>query len=250
MQTLNENHISFDAIGRVNALLAPLKKAAHINFFCYGVNLPDFSGFTFYSNAEYYMGVFQNEYHLRGFSLGEGWTRAPYQAKDEKSFLFNLGIGNLLCYVEHQETMTEIFTFGTPPDVNKIDNFYINNIDYLKSFAQHFTEEFHDIIQTAHQQLVMPTPLMIMSPDPAYAPEFIYDEFTIADFANLLSPRESRCLALIAKGYNHREIAKQFDVSINTIDSDINRLKEKFQVETEIELFQKALQLNLIEYAL
>ncbi|MEO0879317.1 MAG: LuxR C-terminal-related transcriptional regulator [Pseudomonadota bacterium] len=61
-----------------------------------------------------------------------------------------------------------------------------------------------------------------------------------------VSPRELEVLGLLAEGHSNKEIARNLDVSPNTIKTHLSKLYEKLGVERRTQAVQKARALSII----
>lgn len=62
-----------------------------------------------------------------------------------------------------------------------------------------------------------------------------------------LTPQEQKVLALLAKAYTRREIAKELNVSENTVGTHVKSLYEKLQVSSKAAAVRKAIEEQLLD---
>lgn len=256
MLPFNSEHITYVGESKINEIVKPLKKLAHLHYFCYGVNFPDTKGFSLTTNANYYEMVFREEIPLCGFFLDKGWHMGnSFALEEERRCGENLGIGHCIYLIKPQAKKTEIFAFGTDPENHEIINFYLNNLHLLERFSKHFLNEAGDIIDSAHQQLVTPPSSMTQRRIKPTTPKI--DHALLEDFFNqtsnqlgMLSARELECYRFLLKGYTHTEIAHHLQLSSRTVDQYIDRVKNKFNCKNKIELFKQAQDMGLFEHGL
>lgn len=257
--SLNQNHISFEAENDVKKLLAPLTKLGAINYFCYGVNYPDTSGFSLHTHTGFYQSWFDNQFPLCGFHLDTGWylwdNILPKQQIDVAR---EFNIGNGIIYIKHLENKTEVFSFATKPDSKFVLDFYMNNLNFLKRFSHYFVQNADNIIQIADKQRILPPAGMILT-DPDKRKKFynkeslpLIDRFLqeLSYPFNVLSERESESYRLLIQGFSNTEISQKLGLSTKTVDVYINRIKSKLGCTNRKELVNKAHEAGIIEYYL
>ncbi|MEM9531343.1 MAG: response regulator transcription factor [Pseudomonadota bacterium] len=76
-------------------------------------------------------------------------------------------------------------------------------------------------------------------PGPATRPKPLPD-------TDLITPREQEVLVLLAQGLTNKQIARELDLSPNTIKTHVARLFEKLEVERRTQAAQRARELALI----
>jgi DNA-binding CsgD family transcriptional regulator len=253
---LDQNHISLQSEAQIKHILAPLANSCGIQYFSYGVNFADTSGFTLISHAEYYESAINQEFPLCGFHLDAGWhlwnTTLP---SAQKKLSENLNIGNGILFVNHQEDRTEIIEFATQADNDGIYDFYMNNSNILKKFMNYFKNEAVDLIEIAKDQAIKPLASMILenkiaqiSNTQKYHAELTAMLNEASYPLSLLSKREMQCFLYLIKGYSISEISKEIDLAIPTIANYICRIKQKLKCSSKQEMIKLAYDLGFIEY--
>jgi DNA-binding CsgD family transcriptional regulator len=259
IMTLPADHISYEAEQQVKQLLAPLTKLGNIQYFCYGVNYPDTSGFSLHTCSKYYETWFQYEFPLRGFFLANGWhLYDKIIPKKELEIANEQNLGNFITYIEHQPDKTIILEFGANPENHDILNFYMNNQPLLKKFAAYFLENSKSLLAKANTQLITPSPAMVkkhttINEEIPYANTELLPSIKpfLNDLCypfNLLSRRESECFALFLKGYSFVDIGNRFYLSPKTINAYFARIKAKLGCTDKVELMRKAKEAGVIQY--
>lgn len=61
-----------------------------------------------------------------------------------------------------------------------------------------------------------------------------------------LTKKEQECLFFIIRGYSYGEIAKKLAIAITTVQTHIEHIKVKFDVQTKSQLIEKAIQLGFM----
>jgi len=67
-----------------------------------------------------------------------------------------------------------------------------------------------------------------------------------ADGEHDLTPHETKLLRMLVEGHNYKTLARELDVSINTISFHMKRIYEKLQVHSKSEAVSKALRRRII----
>lgn len=257
--TINQNHVSFEAESDVKKLLAPLTKLSAVNYFCYGVNYPDTSGFSLHNHNGFYESWFEHQFPLCGFHLNTGWYLwENILPKQQIEIANEFNIGNGILYVNHNQDKTEVFSFATKPDSKYVFDFYMNNLNFLKRFSHYFVQNANNIIQIAERQRILPPKGMILT-DAENRKNFynkeslpLIDRFLqeMSYPFNVLSDRESESYRLLIQGFSNTEISQKLGLSTKTVDVYINRIKAKLGCSNRKELITKAHDSGLIEYYL
>lgn len=247
------DHIAISGINSVKKILSPLSKIGDIHYFHYGINYPDKSGFSLSSDSEYLTSWYTHQFPHCGFHLEGGWhlwnsTLPEAQLELGRSLNIDHGIH----FIRHSTDKTEIFGFATSVDNLNIYDFYLNNLQLLKKFSQHFLNEAKELLVKAQSQLILPPPAMLSGERLIKKPALLQvNTVEEIDYPyNLLSERESECFSLFVKGFSNTEISKKLILSSKTVDVYINRIKQKLNCATRNDLLIKAEQAGLIEYFL
>lgn len=154
--------------------------------------------------------------------------------------------------------------FGVTNDSKSVINFHMNAIGYLQKFINYF--EFHasDLIhehslkyrfniQNYHSKIIQ-----------EYY-DFDFSFLKVADAATqsvvekndndmlvLISPREKKCLELMALGYTMKNAARKLDISPRTVEQHIRNIKDKLGLSTKNQLVeiwhQRSIKFNGVEH--
>jgi DNA-binding CsgD family transcriptional regulator len=250
---ISENHISYQSVEEVKCISAPLKKLGNIHYFCYGVNYADTSGFTLQTNYDFYASWFENQFPMVGFHLDTGWYRwNTILPEKQLEIAKQWDLGNGIIYIDNQKDKTEILSFATYPDNENALDFYLNNLTLLSKFKQYFLDHAKDILSVANSQLVTPLSTMVLNSKKDINQDSLDSmthSFLKATFPfNLLSARETECYVMIIKGYTLNDIAKQLNVTLQTVAVYISRIKKKLDCESKKDLFAIANKSENIAY--
>ena len=249
---LPENHISYEAQSVVQKLIKPLKDKLAINYFNYSVTYPDTSGFTLHNNAKFYESWFENEFPMSELYFEPGWYR--WETCGSLKFLENsqqMDIGNGIVLFQRQNEKMITTAFATSVDNRLAYETYLNNLNLLKRFSNYFSENSKNIMDLAQNELIVPLPEKIMQVDAAPSmglpdAELISHELFYP--FNELSTREQACLRLLISGYSTMVISEKLNISINTVNVYISRIKRKLQCYNKQQIIEKAQSAGIIEY--
>lgn len=154
---------------------------------------------------------------------------------------FNLtGFVNI---IQKDSNSCEIFNFAA--DVAEVDmrDFYLNNVDLLRTFVSHYRDHFAAI--TASNRLVkMPifdkTSTSIDSPEKLFVQRIALDANgsiqTIEDRLYLLTVRERSCLKYLVRGFSAKHVGKKLSISHRTVENHIASAKVKLNCYRKHEL--------------
>ncbi len=140
--------------------------------------------------------------------------------------------------------------FGVVKDIKSILNFYMNALPHLEKFLRYF--EFHasDFIHYHSQKnkFIMPgyhEILIQKSYDfgfPLLNPSDLnfstYIKSSDQDIYNLITPKEKKCLELIAHGYTMKNAARMLGISPRTVEQHLRNVKDKLGVNTKNQLVE------------
>ncbi len=141
-------------------------------------------------------------------------------------------ISNGISAYKRKGSSVEAWSFGATNQDTFAGNFYINNMEFLKSFINHFNIAGAQLVDSAKRAFFT---------DSAMVKPFKNDNESINSFAlnpfgskNIhLSQREFQCLKLISKGRTAKEIAIDLHISPRTVETYIHSIKTKLGVNTK-----------------
>ncbi len=253
----SQNHISYDAQKRVKQILSPLSKMAGISYFNYSITYENRTHFTLHTNANYYESWFLNEYPMWESHIKSGWYLCEsINDKDKIDKGLSFGHGNGIIHINHFEDRSEVIAFATSPENRSVLNFYLNNLNLLQRFKNHFEEEAADLIGIASSQLI-DIPLIMTNNE-----NFVENNFSIHDKKpavndhfdssrlNLLSVRELECYSYLIRGYGLSYISNQLNIAIPTVSNYISRIKQKLKCSKKEEMLLLAEKENIVEFYL
>jgi DNA-binding CsgD family transcriptional regulator len=256
---LATNYINYQAENSLKKLIDPLTKMGNIHYFSYNVYYPETESCLLLTNSNNFLESWLEHFPLAGFAIKSGWKLWESHLPCERiEFGNQRDIGKGIYFVNSDDTKIEVFSFGSKPDNDKIYNFYLNNQNLLKRFTHYFRKKAEDFLIVGKEKLAKVPPKMIIK-DPSEDSSLAVCQKTnvmtdlirtISHPFNTLSKRESECYCLLVKGFSIAEIARLMQLSSNTIDVYVSRLKGKLNCNSKRELIQKSIDNGLIEYYL
>lgn len=178
-----------------------------------------------------------------GISLWVSNPHNPIWREGEDVF----GYGNGISLSETHDDYQEVYCFYGSIENRAMNNFYINNIDYLKRFKQYFLENGQGLIQQAAANKFHLPAHMIQDPKgiESTLPQFVRMN-PEKNYLEALTPKEIECVRLLAQGKTAREIGDEFCRSRRTIEHTISHAKSKLLCRTASELVYKAHRFGLV----
>lgn len=202
-------------------------------------------GYDKFVGNDKYMAIYPEQPVMRekhGFTLDFDYFVQPqldlFQEKNDFSLwqckfdsnqfvdeLKNFDIGNGIVFLNQPaENVFETYHFAGSNDNSELLNFYVNNLDFIKSFAQHFSEKMGDLLDhTVPGRLIhLDKPAIIK----------LHEGRNITSPEVILTKKEQNCLDLLKKGYTNKQIAKYFDNSPRTIEEHVANIMKKYKVDS------------------
>lgn len=241
---LPANHISYEMEKSIQQMIKPLEKLGGIQYFCYGVNYADTSGFTLHTNSNYYESWFKHEGTLRGFYLKDGWHSYDHLLPDTLlKQAHSQDIGNFLTHIEHANDKTFIFEFGTRPDDPNAFDFYLNHLNLLKRFCQYFIEHTpKETLLRAEKERFIPHEHMRTTHKKGLDESIFNNSDLVSKPFEILNASEKAYLNFILQGYSNNEIGEELNISPKTVFKHIAKIKKKLDCDKKSSLFAKARQ--------
>ncbi|MCK4609075.1 MAG: helix-turn-helix transcriptional regulator [Gammaproteobacteria bacterium] len=138
-------------------------------------------------------------------------------------------IANGVTLIRPKQHYCESSFFSSDAKNQSINNFYMNNIDWLERFVEHFKIQARDLIAQAEQQkLFYPTVEL-----PADFLDRKIQEYSLVQNAapnpllNIFTPKEYVCAQYLKQGLTAKEIALLMSVSYRTVEKHTDNLKTK-----------------------
>jgi DNA-binding CsgD family transcriptional regulator len=172
----------------------------------------------------------------------------PEEQRARMKELFN--IDHMMLFIEAHDDRYEFFSFATNPENYHIVNVYLNNIDVLSKFIIYYQDKAKKLITQACSTPVslLPRAANIEENDLKLI-ESIKTPSLFTDFNKIsakkfrthkgdvmLTPKEAECLMHISQGRSAKTCANLMGISPKVVQLYIERLREKFGVNSRFEL--------------
>lgn len=249
IKTILNTHPCFSHANEFKTLCSPLEKI-QINYFGYAHlnhdkkltvmnNHPDFLAHYLqkkYYNADIHLAQLSNNNQYLIVDALELSAQSKLVNEDAKQF----GVHHLFTVINHDHTGKHFYHFANESSSYAINQFYVNNLDLLKTFIQYF----HSQLQASSQlALIHEMPLIIDDKQANFSVDSaLLDQqtdsrktFLKAIGANL-SPQQTKCVELLIKGYAAKQIAAQLSLSQRTVENYLAHIRQQFGFKNSREI--------------
>ena len=247
-------HIS--NIERVKQICEPLK---HLNITTFGyLKIFDDSRYLHICNKDKWSRHYFKNIHDDGETLPKAMALVDskksmfiWPTKTEDSLLTDLKnyrIWHGMSFCRRKDNFVENWSFCTDPKNEQISNFYLKHYDLLWKFVEYFTSKAGDLLDCSDSRkfATYKNGVNISSAKSALSEQSIkqfLNEIEINKFLirgkqrqAFLSKRERDCLQLLSRGFTHKNIARQLDLSPRTVEQYINNVKYKLETTNKIDI--------------
>jgi len=244
---------TFDTTTDIKTIVKELSVRFGIHHFSYVKRYEDYSHILLSSSPEWQEYYYTNElfrisdleypasYYKPGFAL---WNTFQGQEIFKASKAF--GIDHGIVFIKPGNGYCEFFHFATTPENSKILNFYLNHIDLLHQFNNHFKQVAASIIQKGEtQRIILPHDYISQKQSPNENWHFNQqllmaflkkDEETMSALLPRLAKRERECCYYVVQAMTSKQIAQQLNISYRTVEKHIESIKAKLSCKSRSEL--------------
>jgi DNA-binding CsgD family transcriptional regulator len=248
---INDRHPFLEMANDIDDICKPLRQFG-IHLFSYRKTFKDGSRINVSNNANWLKDYFRLELYRSSLfefdvdSYSSGFSVWP-QESDLPVFTHGrtyYNSDNGLTLILKDKDYCEYFIFGAEPHNKQIINFYINNLELVRSFTKYFHEQSTDLMKTAAESL-------IKLPSTIKPPSQIHPSYSGIDVSSIkqlfpkesqssellqLSPREKSCVDYLLNGKTAKEIANQLKLSYRTIEFYFENIRRKTGCRNRYEL--------------
>lgn len=257
------NNKSLILAEKVESICQPLFKRYGINGFSYSRIFKDGSRSELWNNADALYHIFLRKKYINNIYTPDNYTnneRYVYLSNKIKNFpdeirkkytkqlleqkeLFN----NDHCFliINKNNIFCEYFIFYMPEDFRSAINFYLNHLVELEKFAKNFKEQSKLLIKMADEEkIVKPWRNGYRNIDLKSAS----NDSNLSDRSTYikLTKREMQVAQLIIEGKTAKESASHLDISMRTVESYIENIKNKLACNRKGDLIVKLIKSELI----
>lgn len=249
-------HILFSKyLEDMKELTRPLEKYLQINTFAFKRNFLDGTKIYLYNNGDLYRDYFNNEFYKLGNMEANAihyqnsynlWKNLPdpYNIYDFAYRVHKITAGATL--IRQRHLFCDFFFFASTYEKKRMNEVFVREQSALEMFSEYFMIRAKKIIEAAEKDRT----LVPYSTEQECFNSLVNSQ--TSDFKKELlsyyriTNREKECLKYLQTGLSNKEIALKFQISPRTVDDYINKLKEKFECDTKMNLVSKITTLNLI----
>lgn len=256
-----DDHISIVSGDAIRAICKPLFDSTDINYFIYCRFYDDGTLCSFPSNTEWHKHFMEKEYFSNKLRMKEGlhlWTSQEEYSEANIVAREQFDIDNKFEIVERGRDYYDVYGFASSKGKNRIVDYYINNIDYLKKFSLYFKNEARKLIEESKKmenRLIISheVPDVVLEESSKYSDDFMHNRIkhyylNTKDSVDLyLTNREAEILLYTLQQRSASEISEILHLSPKTVESYLASAKEKLSCVNRSELFDKSLESGLIQ---
>lgn len=268
-KVLPSDHFVLRVSDEVQKICEPLFSRTEITAFGYTRIYNDGARFVLFNRADWIEHCYNKGFvyatrlnrhpscYQSGYFLWDAWApdHPGHDLVGKDGAEFNLGRG--ISILDKTENYLDKFEFASTPNNYSINNFYINNLEFLQSFIDYFKSNAGVLITEAikNRAIVPHTTEVDMFND--YADTQASNALLIKldpnssmkstreIFHPALTIREKECLYWLIKGKTGPGIALILGISPRTVEKFIGSLKDKFGTNSLFQLGQRVSQLGL-----
>lgn len=254
---IKQNHILFESENDISEICKSLFDFLKIGYFHFRRTFQDGSYFVLTTNSSWPLYFIKNKIPIKTPVTQQFFNSKSYfclwqgNIPDETLSVAKnyYGIKNAIAMVERNETYFDSYSFGAKKNENTCD-FYINNIDSFVKFIPFFHEKASVLIKEANKQLIVPSSSLkdvslqkIMNLNSCNEKENFMSSITLSKSCFktssgfiMLTKREVECLHHLSRGKNRKEIGILIGLSPRTVDTHLEKAKNKLGCFTSSEL--------------
>jgi DNA-binding CsgD family transcriptional regulator len=169
-------------------------------------------------------------------------------------------IDNGITIVRSFSCYSDYYYFGSSPENIEINNFYLEKYQMLERFIAYFIDSASGLINKAKKnRIVIPFTQGLITPNKTCHPKeddiiqvFIGNtpikKYRVCDGIreNIFSPRQMDCIFGILDGKTAKDISREHNLSVRTIENYISNLKIKLSCDKKNELIKKLKNLSIL----
>lgn len=246
---LSKNHIFLTSRFDIESIIKPLNKY-NITYFAYVRSHDDGSRICFTNRSDDLEAYILKKHYLQGNCEAKPklyqqqavlWFSLPNQHLYQFSRI-NFNIDHGITLIRPTKRYCEFFAFASDINHPNVINFYLNNLDFLQDFSVYFKEEAKSLIKIGvknkiyfpfHQQTIKPSTKIEM--DDSNCPTYQGNKH----LKYKLTHRQLDCAKYLLKGMKYHEIATKLHLSVRTVETHMEYLKDKLGCRNKTELILK-----------
>jgi DNA-binding CsgD family transcriptional regulator len=172
---------------------------------------------------------------------------------------FNMANG--LTFVERFPTHYYMFAFAAPTENLAVLDFYLNNMDVIKSFIHGFKDQQQQLLKTVEKTpLILPAPLWDKNLENMLLNDSIMDNsqdklkdestswrkipVSFNGHDSYLTAQEYECIRLLPLGLSAKNIGRKLNISFRTVEKYFERIKARIGCSSKQELISLLTSIN------
>lgn len=155
-------------------------------------------------------------------------------------------IAHGLCFVFRQKQWYELIAFGAPKNNYTVMERYFNFYHEMQAFILSFRHAAKKLIDKSHEnRIILPTAMrdknqsILLSSHANYISRSAYPT-SFNSIKSHITSQEFSCLQQLALGYSLKEIANILNLSARTVETYLNRVKNRFNIAYRKDLVKLA----------
>ncbi|MDR3491023.1 MAG: helix-turn-helix transcriptional regulator [Gammaproteobacteria bacterium] len=259
LYTPDETNVLFTSEHEITEICQPMFGLLDLEYYSYGRFYDDGKCVLLSTNKNVFENHFKKEYKLTIPPNEDSLTQQkiynlimiddelPEIIADEHN-LFNHGV--MMDLIKKHSHYYEMFCFVAKKNAIDPVNKFLNSLDKLDHFSEHFLNCAKGAIQTGHQNIIELPPSMKPLINGSSNVESIGHSIYYRGISIPLSKRQIECLSFLTMGKTTKEIANILQISIKTVEDHIKALKLKLNCNLRSALCYAGIQNNLTTLAL
>lgn len=254
----NKNNILFTTENEIKQICNPVINELDLAYYSYGRFYDDGKCTLLSTNKNVFLNHFEKEYQL---------TVAPQNDNPAQNKIYNLILmdnelpeiiadehnlfrhGVMLDIIKKHIGYYEMFCYVAKSDAVDPTNKFLNSLDKLDRFSDHFLEQTKTLIKNEPNNIIELPTSMKPSINGSFKEEKEAYSIYYREHALSLSKRQIECLSFLTMGKSTKEIAIILGISIKTVEDHIKALKLKLNCNKKSELCYAGIQNNLTDLA-
>lgn len=229
------NHVTFQTANELREVCKEFFSVAKVDGFYYGELLPDkISMLTMHPECN--RAIFEAGLAPNLEKMQQGLVYLP-TSQDKQRAEFNqwFQIFHQLEFSIRHNYGFKVFGFFCYDDQPDMINHYLNNLEKFTQFIGNFAQEAKTLIDCARKNPILTPSLTAAKPQDISFPSKVKVSVTPSNSVSL-SRRELELMRYLCKGHSMKEIALLMHLSVRTVESYLNNIRNKTNLQKRSDL--------------